>query len=481
MGAPHFSQLDDEDAALHDRWRNLLSLGASVGLLAAGVWAVISALRWAVHHASAALFSGVQAWPNASALLLVLAMTAAAALWGWLGRQRGWEGAQGDGIELALANFHSTRLDTVDDPRLRYARPDLGLALKKMTLTLLTLGSGAAGGLEGPVVLIGESLAAGWSRLWRLRSEHALRTHQVAGIAAAVGTLLAAPLTAAFFATELVSGERIIHRKLAYALWAAVLAYGLNTAIRGYHPLFTAPDHAPVYTLTEYGSAVLVAVTVSMPVALGFAALVRRTRRVLATLPARARAPGAALVQGLIAAALWRLLDIGPQHTLGMGEETIAGILFHGEGQVGPMRLWWGLLLALLARAVNTVLTIQSGGSAGMLVPTMVMGGVSGALTCGLLQPLLGLELDPSLFAVVGVASALVAVVGVPLSAMAFVLEVFGKQYGPPTLLAVGLTYLITLRLKRGSAARAAAAPPAGPEAAPPGVDEGRAPAEATA
>jgi CIC family chloride channel protein len=80
----------------------------------------------------------------------------------------------------------------------------------------------------------------------------------------------------------------------------------------------------------------------------------------------------------------------------------------------------------------------------------MVMGGVAGALTCTLLQPLIGLQLDPALFAVVGIASALVAVVGVPLSAMALELEVFGKEFGPPSLLAVGVTYLITLKLRSG-------------------------------
>jgi CIC family chloride channel protein len=155
-------------------------------------------------------------------------------------------------------------------------------------------------------------------------------------------------------------------------------------------------------------------------------------------------------VQGLVAAGLWLGLDIGPEHTLGMGEATIGQILLRGSAGVGPIELWWGMALALCARALNTVLTIQSGGSAGMLVPTMVMGGVAGALTCTLLQPLIGLQLDPALFAVVGIASALVAVVGVPLSAMALVLEVFGKEFGPPSLLAVGVTYLITLKLRSG-------------------------------
>ena len=54
--------------------------------------------------------------------------------------------------------------------------------------------------------------------------------------------------------------------------------------------------------------------------------------------------------------------------------------------------------------------------------------------------------LDPALFAVVGIASALVAVIGVPLASIALVLEVFGKAYGPPAILACGVTYLLTLK-----------------------------------
>jgi hypothetical protein len=52
-----------------------------------------------------------------------------------------------------------------------------------------------------------------------------------------------------------------------------------------------------------------------------------------------------------------------------------------------------------------------------------------------------------SLFIVVGVASALVGMVGVPMAAIALTLEVFGPAYGPPTILACGLTYVLTLRL----------------------------------
>ena len=55
---------------------------------------------------------------------------------------------------------------------------------------------------------------------------------------------------------------------------------------------------------------------------------------------------------------------------------------------------------------------------------------------------------SPALFAVVGIGSALVAVIGVPLAAIALVLEVFGKSFGPPAILACGVTYLVTLKFK---------------------------------
>jgi len=108
----------------------------------------------------------------------------------------------------------------------------------------------------------------------------------------------------------------------------------------------------------------------------------------------------------------------------------------------------WLLLVIIVAKMLATAFTVQSGGSAGLLIPSMMLGGVAGAATGRTLQ-LVGLfeGADISVFIVVGVASALVGMVGVPMAAIALSLEVFGPQYGPPTILACGLTYVLTLRL----------------------------------
>src|SRR5690606_34965882 len=114
----------------------------------------------------------------------------------------------------------------------------------------------------------------------------------------------------------------------------------------------------------------------------------------------------------------------------------------------GKTELGVGLLVVVIVgKTLTTGLTLGGGGSAGLLVPSMYLGGASGALVAHLLN-LAGLGLDPALFAVVGVASSLVAVVGVPLAAIALVFEVFGKSFGPPAILACGITYLLTLKVK---------------------------------
>ena len=104
----------------------------------------------------------------------------------------------------------------------------------------------------------------------------------------------------------------------------------------------------------------------------------------------------------------------------------------------------------------------RSGGSAGILVPAMYLGGVSGAAT-GRLLDLAGVAQGtaPQIFVVVGVASALVAVIGVPLAAIALVLEVFGPTYGPPAILACGVTYVLSLRLRIYKGQRMSADPDA--------------------
>lgn len=456
MGSRHFDKLDDEARALNDSWRQIARVVAVTGALAALVWACCAALRQLVHECSEWVVDHAEERTASGAAVLLGALVLGGAARAFLYRWPSWRKAAGDGMDQALANYHVTYDHAPDDPQPRYDRPDFALAAKKSVTTALSLGSGASGGLEAPMVSISENLSAGLARLLRVKSEHELRTYQLAGIAAAVSTLLGAPFTAALFASEIAYSDRIVYRKLAYALWAGVVAFWLNTWLRGaYVPLLTAPKHAPEYRITELGAAALVAVAVSVPLALSYGRAMSSLDKLVERVRPAWHGPVTSLAVGVLALALFWAAGLHPGHVLGTGERTLAGIM-SGATELGAGLL----LLAIVGKTVATGLTLGGGGSVGLLFPSMYLGGTAGALVAHLLN-LAGLSLDPALFAVVGIASSLVAVVGVPLAAIALVFEVFGKAFGPPAILACGVTYLLTLKVKVYASKRSSATPTA--------------------
>jgi CIC family chloride channel protein len=456
MGGKHFERLDEEGRALHDSWDQIARVVVLVTLLAVCVWAVCTALRQAVHAVVAPVLhtSEERSWLGAGVLVGVLVV--AGLVRGLLMRRESWRAVAGDGMDTALANYHITYEREGDDPQPRYDLPAFSLAARKFAATLLTLGSAASGGMEAPVVLIAESVSAGFARVFAIRSEFELRTYQLAGIAAAVGTLLGAPFTGALFATEIAYGDRIVYRKLAYALWAGIVCYWLNTWLRGhYEPLFVGPMHSPMYSVAELAAAALVAVAVSVPVAIGFGMALARIQDLVARVRPAGHSVASSLSAGLVALLLFHGAGLAPKHVLGMGEETLAGLLL-GHDELGA---WWLVALALLGKTVTTGLTIAGRGSAGLLVPSMYLGGLAGALVAKLMNLAGWAALDPALFVVVGIGSSLVAVSGVPLAAIALVFEVFGKAFGPPAIVACGVTYLVTLRIKIYKNQRSSPAP----------------------
>ncbi len=459
MGGRLFEHLDEEQRALHDSWDNVARVMAVVALLATAVWGLCALLGWVIHGCGDWLIAFAERRGDLLGwAALFTALVFAGLVRGFLTERPGWSEAKGDGIDVALSNYHVTYEHAGDDPQPRYERPAFGLAIRKAIATALTLGSGASGGLEAPVVLIGESIGAGWSRVFRARSEHELRTYQLAGIAAAVGTLLGAPFTAALFAIEIAYGDRIIYRKFAYCLLAAIIVFALNQAVLKAPPLFVTPPHPGEYTVRQYALSTVVAIAISAPVALGFGKLMTHAERISERIPVWLRGPAGAAAGGLVALVLWLSLGIDAHHVLGMGSQTLRELLT-SPASAFP---WWFLLLAMLGKMIATGFTIRSGGSAGILVPAMYLGGVSGAAT-GRLLDLAGVAQGtaPQIFVVVGVASALVAVIGVPLAAIALVLEVFGPTYGPPAILACGVTYVLSLRLRIYKGQRMSADPDA--------------------
>ena len=475
----HKSVEKDASFKIYDTWSAIFKNFLIVALVAATTWGLVSVVRYSIHHGAHALFGpfitlhapqdeGHES-PTASAeesaevsldsavdasadldqqiLIIVMVLLGAALLRGLLLRIPSWRSSEGDGMGTSLEFFHATYDDDGKKEQTRYQYPDFIQAIRRVILTSLTVGSGGSGGIEAPVVPIGECIGAGWSRIMKVMESDDLRIYQMAGMSAAVATLLDAPFTAALFAAEIVYNARILYRPLMYSLIGAIVAYALNNHFSNFEALFVVRAHSMAYTLKEYMEVSAVALICSAPASLGVGYLFKKLKKLIKPFPGIIRPVIGAICTGAIGVGIWYGFGLEPQHVLGVSEETIIQVMA-GEGNP-LLSVWWILFLLVIAKAFATGFTLMAGGSAGALVPSMYLGGVSGAAIYQLLL-VLGVQLDANVavFVVAGLASALVAVVQVPLAAIAFVMEVFGASYGPPAIVSCVLTYLLARRWK---------------------------------
>ncbi len=313
---------------------------------------------------------------------------------------------------------------------------------------MATLGSGGSGGLEASVTLIGESVAAGLfkprpltqssgqhltARFWRWwqpnKTDH-LQTAQLSGIAAAVAVLLGTPFAAAFFASEVMYRYRPVIEKLIYSLISALVAFFLTDLFTAGHPVPFETEHifVPPSNWRYFGVLLLLGVCVSL-VSQYF-----RRLRISFDHNFHERQPDiwqrhllGAFVTGAIALSVhyltqyFDLTDHGLELVLGPGE-SVVDMAFAGELTIAVA------LIALVAKMIATLATITSGGSAGLLIPTLFFG----TMIASALSNLFGYE--PMVLIVPAMVVSLVSIANVPLAAILFAVEAFGSVYMVPAL-----------------------------------------------
>ena len=359
-----------------------------------------------------------------------------------------WHTVEGDGATQSINYF----LNSYNQPpevyvKERFSRATFMAALRRMLITGLTLGCGGSGGLEGPIIPIGENIGAGLCRWLCIKDANTLRALQMAGIAAAVCTLLNAPFASAIFATEIVYSERIVYRTFLYSIFAVVVAYTLNHNIMSSTSLFSIAAHGQYYSVHEYVLVCLVAIFCSGPCGLGLKWFFGYLKKVFAFIPAFYRSPIAALLTAMIVLGLWFSLGIEPGYVVGVGEHTINNLLMQSGNPL--LQVWWIIVVIIVAKTLATGLTLMTGGSAGLLVPAMILGGAMGAVMYHLLT-FLSLVVDPSpqIFIIAGIASSLVAIIEVPLATIALVVEMFGASYAAPVMVAVGVCHILSRNMR---------------------------------
>jgi CIC family chloride channel protein len=304
----------------------------------------------------------------------------------------------------------------------------------KTIASVLTIGTGGSAGREGPIGQIGAGFASALTRFLRT-SDRDRRLLVIAGAGAGIGAIFRAPLGGALFAVEVLYREAEFESAaLVPAFVASIVAYSVYCGITGvWGPIFNVPDfqflhpmELPFFVLL--GLACVVAGSLYVKVFYGVRDLFRRI-----PIPNHIKPCLGGLAVGAIGLFVPQILGMG----YGWAQLAIEGNL--------TLRL---ALIILFLKMLATGLTIGSGGSGGVFAPSMVIGGMLGAVLGALFHHLApGIVVQPAAFILVGMAAFFAGAAKVPVSSLVMVSEMT-SGYGllVPLMLSNAIAFLFTPR-----------------------------------
>lgn len=316
--------------------------------------------------------------------------------------------ARGHGTEAVIAAVHN------DFGRIKWK-----IAPVKLFATVLTLAFGGSVGKEGPAAQIGAALTSLFADIFRLQDADRRRL-VICGISAGFAAVFGTPVSGALFGIEVLYLGRIDYSVIFPALVAGIVSH----LVCGTQAPF--PDLQDAFGAE--GQVRIIVTTLASGAFFGIVALMLiESMRALDRLIKRfEKHPYRVACVGGVALALLYWVA-GDQYT-GLGTNTIDGVL-KGTLTVSAA--------AFLIKMIATAISLESGGSGGILTPVFYIGVTSGAA----LATVFGVP--PGLLAAFGFVSVLAAAANTPLAAAVMAIEVLPQREGVYAALAAATAFLM--------------------------------------
>ena len=288
----------------------------------------------------------------------------------------------------------------------------LGLrdGLNSAIITVISLGSGASAGREGPVIHLGATLANHTARRTDL-PEWSKRTLLGAGVAAAISASFNAPVAGVLFAHEVILG----HFALRSFVPIVIASSGAAIISRGWFGE-SAAFVVPQYHVASYwefpGFALLGLVAAIVAIAFQFSLFSADFLARKITMPLWLRP----VLGGIAIGGMGVFLP----HILGVGYEATDLALW------GRLPLYLMLIL-IVAKTLATAITLASRFGGGVFSPALYLGAMTGG-AYGIIAANVFPDLasSPALYSILGMGAVAGAVLGAPISTTLIVFELTG-------------------------------------------------------
>jgi CIC family chloride channel protein len=322
--------------------------------------------------------------------------------------------------------------DVIEARALGGRRLGLRDGLWSALITIISLGSGASAGREGPVVHLGATLSEKLCQILKLAGTPE-RTLIACGVASAISASFNAPIAGVLFAHEVILGHYAMSAFVPIVM-ASVVGGIVSRLWFGEVAAFVIPD----YAITSYWEipafALLGVVCAAVAVLFQFALTGTDYLARNITMPLWARPALGGLAVGAIA--------IFVPDVLGVGYETTDKALKAGL----PIAM---MLTLIAAKTAATAITLASRFGGGIVSPALYLGAMAGG-AYGLMAANVFPQLASSegLYAILGMGAVAAAVLGAPISTTVMVFELTGGYALTIALLftvsiAAGLTFAV--------------------------------------
>ncbi len=316
--------------------------------------------------------------------------------------------ARGHGTEAVIAAIHE-----------RSGHIKWQVAPVKLLATVVTLAFGGSVGKEGPCAQIGAAITSLFADVLRLSDEDRRRL-VICGIGAGFSAVFGTPISGALFGIEVLYLGRIEYPVLFPCLVSGIIAH------------LVCGSRAPVPALQEgfggLGRTEMLFLSILFGAVFGLVALllIETMRGLEKGLRRFERHPYVVAACGGLFLALF--YAVAGARYAGLGVNTIEGAL------AGTVRI---ALLAFLFKIIATAVTLETGGSGGIVTPLFFLGATSGAALAGLLH------LPPGMFAAFGFVGVVAAAANTPIAAAVMGMELLPASIGVYAALCAGTAFLI--------------------------------------
>lgn len=290
----------------------------------------------------------------------------------------------------------------------------------KLAATIITIATGGSVGNIGPCAQVGSGLCSILSVLFRFDDIDRKRL-VICGISAGFASVLGTPIAGAVFAAEVLIIGRIYYGVLLPSIISAIVGSQVASSW-GIVYLNLVPPTIPPINISLFLTTGLAGIVFGLG-ALLFIEILNRGKGVATLLQ-----PYGIMV-GLVGG--FGMIGIGNTFShdfLGLGWSTVSQNL---QGEPG---VWY----AFLVKTVTTSITLNFGGSGGIILPLCFVGSSLGITFAEWMQ------VDLAMFAALGFVSLVAGATNTPITGIILAMELFGPGLAPYAAITSIMSYIIT-------------------------------------